>query len=78
MKSVTAPNFNNSVLELKDTLPLDKSLALNVQPPIAPAVEVILPVKNTFSLNNPNPGLEPTNVVEIPDKSPSLAFKSTS
>ena len=49
-----------------------------VIPPISPLVAVILPVKNTFSLNNPKPGFEPTNVLDNPVKSPSLAFKSIS
>ena len=50
----------------------------HVNPPISPLVAVILPVKKTFSLNNPKPGDEPTNPLDNPDKSPSLAFKSTS
>ena len=56
----------------------DIESAFIANPPIWPLLAFILPVKKTFPLYNPKSGLEPTNPLDNPDKSPSLAFRSIS
>ena len=68
----------SSTIPLVEELKLSNLLPSISQFAILPDVAVTLPVKKTFSLNNPKPGDEPTNALDNPDKSPSLAFKSTS
>ena len=53
------------------------TLVFAVAPNEIDALEGASPLKNILFVNNPNPGFEPTNVLDNPDKSPSLAFKST-
>ena len=49
-------------------------------PVIEPVCAVMAPCRNTFSVNNPNPGLVSpySNPLDNPLKSPSLAFNDIS